>query len=271
MSELRRESGDQAPLNVGMVQQLRQMSLPLWVRLMVFLVALGVLGIAAFFFLKGIAMPPSDPDWFDLSAKIFAATFLPFLAVAYLAFAETGVGALQRKTCQMLTKTIPDALRSVAGSDGDPNDGFDPTSFLRCQVHCSHHGKSPLARYRVTVNRGVEHAILRCVISINVGKAIVVVFVPALDSSDVEMPDEMFCETFAGAVQEGYEIDQYKALIVAEGKNYFKVVARKPLQQDFLWDPGQQLHYAQDLSAYLFSFLNEAWPVFRNDLSSFKS
>lgn len=251
-------------LSPGVVQQLRQMSLPLWVRLSVLAVSLGVLGIAVYFFVKGIAAPSLQPDWFELSAKIFGAAFLPFLAVAYLAFAETGVVALLRKTQQTLTETIPDAIRSATGSE----DGFDPAGFSKCHIATGYREKSSSVRYRISVDKDGSRATLRCVVTLNVSKAVVVIFVPDPLGTMASSLAATFTETIAGAEHEGYRFDAHKAAVTVGGRPYLKVVARRTLHQDFLWDPGKRLYFAQDLSAYLLSLLSEGWLVFSGDTGS---
>lgn len=262
MGDASSEGGAPVSLGASSVQQLRQLSLPLFVRIAAFLVALAVMAVAAFFFAKGAGAPPADTDWFDLGAKIVSAAFLPFLVVGYVAFAETGEDALLGRTRQLLTERIPTAIRSATGSEDD----FDAAGFSRCEVTWSHSDKSASARYRVVVHKGAEAALLRCAVTINVGKAVAVVFVPCLDRQQEAVLD-MLRETLAGARHEKYELDEHKPVVEVAGRRYLRVVARKVLAQDFLWDPGQRLHFAQDLSAFLLSYLSEGWVLFRDDAS----
>lgn len=249
------------------LQQFRQLSIPLWVRGTVLVLVMAVffadVGVLIFSFLN------KEDKWLQIAGTVFGATFVPMLVVVYLAFAETGVSALRKKTQELLEVTVPTSLAEMRGVL--QGDGFGgEIDIVIDQVLLD--ADSSSKRYRVSIQSSSDQR--RNVLSemifsldINVFKANVGLWFPADRFGSSEKPilsllQQVLGHTLEGARREGYEFNENLGQIHWGGRHYLCLVAIKRLPNDFLWDPGHKLYFAQDLRFFIASALIEGKPLF---------
>lgn len=238
----------------NLIQQVRQLSVPLWVRLMALLTATSVFLIGAVLVWLGSlasCAPACDPRLLDAGIKVLSLAFLPLLVLLYLVFSETGVRALTRKTRELLEKTIPLALTAQSGEgpvSGENDIRSSEVQFLGPDA-------GPTAYYRVILNKKGGRAALLLKIDLNVRKSNVVFHFPSARFDAGAAVHRKLKASLSGAAHEGYDIDQE----VAVSGDHVLLCARKRLTDDFLWDPAAKLYFAQDLRFFVYSVAGEAW------------
>lgn len=265
-----------------LLQQFQQVSLPYWSRFLlagacfVFIVTAFALLLFTFA-LPGICaagwLPspcqsvkqPSD-ELRTAIVSLFSFSVPIFLIGLLLATAEGGVRSLQKRSIEMLTVTVPTALRS-AGSDGRP--AIIETLFQTGGTY---------AEYEVRAPTGINFASIRIGIDLNVRKASVRFFLPTSTLSRRVAPGDksgegalrfdQVQEQFSHSLHAAVEYEQYllnKALFTIRRSeiDYVVIVAVKLLSRDFLWNPAERLYFAQDLAFFVRSMLLERPDVFR--------
>lgn len=245
------------------LQQYRQLSIPLWTRIVV-VVLVSVVFVANLVFL-GFALVQQQEKWLTAAVAIFGTTFLPTVVILYVAFAETGTKALGKKTTDLLLKIVPDCLAQLE-IPGVPE---DETAVGTVRVHTPPLAVAgPTCKYRVDVLRqpGNEDRVveqLRFLVDINVSKVNVLLLLPCERLSGAGGGD-VFGEiqahlphTIDGARREGYEFNPHAKPVQIDGVRYVGLAATKRLASDFLWDPAKKLYFAQDLALFIGSALAE--------------
>lgn len=248
------------------LQQFRQLSIPLWVRGAVLVLVMAVffadVGVLVFSFLN------KEDKWLQTAGTVFGATFVPMLVVVYLAFAETGVSALRKKTQELLEVTVPKSLAEMRGVL--QSDGFgDEIDIVIDQV--LRNGDSSSKRYCVSIQSASDRNVLSEMIfslDINVSKANVGLWFPSnhfgsSEESILSLLQQLLAHTLEGARREGYEFNENPGRIHCDGRDYHCLVAIKRLPADFLWDPGHKLYFAQDLRFFIASALIEGKSLFK--------
>lgn len=247
----------------GLINQLRQLSIPLWTRCLALTLAVLTLLLGILLVGKGWLACDSiecSNQWLEQGGKVIASAFLPVIAIIYLVFAETGTRALLRKSDELLDETLKDGL-----STGRPRkylyDGPNQISVEHEFV-----AGQPSAIYRITLMRDDQRACLMILVELNVFKVNVLSFIPCApgdvwrDAGNAER----FRTTLTGAVHEGYAIDADIPVGIFDGQAYFKLTMRKRLAENFLWDPAKKLYFVQDLRMFCHSMLEEGWELFAN-------
>jgi hypothetical protein len=242
----------------GAINQFRQLSIPLGARIVAVVIAVLVLAGGSWLVFEGwrSCKENCNGNYLEHGTKILGAAILPALVVIYLAFAETGVKALTRKIGELLNETLPNALRQARVED------FVVAGELEeCAVTWNFDQGSPRARYRLTARRNGESATLILLVDLNVAKANVVFFVPEPAHGDALAVRACFKEAMAGAVHEGYTFDESLSAATIDDRRYLRLVARKRLAQNFLWDPALKLHFAQDLRMFVHAMIVDGWDL----------
>lgn len=255
------EQEGKAPISPNILYQFRQLSIPLWARGVVLFLVSAVF-FADLVFL-GFGFWNSNEKWLVTAAQLFGVTFVPTLAVVYLAFAETGVVALKRKTTELLNTILPSSLRAMGDVLG--------VGTLQVESIAANH-ESPSRRYRLRFNNPDDPTCktieLLFSLDVNVHKANLGVWVPVVRvEGNATAILECLRHTLEGARREGYELNDHPAKVIADGLEYFVLVLIKRLPQDFLWDPGQKLYFAQDLRFFLASAMREGESYFCREVS----
>lgn len=261
MDEKKAEHGNHALSPTALVgpagiAQFRQLSIPLAARIAAVILALAVLAVGAWMVFEGWrnCTEHCHEKALENGTNLLVAAVLPAVAVVYLAFAETGVKALRRKIGELLKQMIPEALRQERQEEFVIAD-----EVAECDVVAVHVQGSPYARYSVTAKRNDEVAVLRMLVELNVAKANVVFFIPTSAGIDAAKVRAVFKETIRGAKHEGYTFDEDLPEAAVDGRAHLRLVARKRLPDNFLWDPGLKLHFAQDLRMFVHSAISEGW------------
>lgn len=256
-----------AGLPPGFLQQVRQLSIPVWARLLALLLGLATFLIGIGLLWLGAAASGSvNGTLMDTGTKVITTAFVPVLVLVYLVFSETGVKALKRKTSELLARTVPEALET---SPCDGSSLFPSGTQMNGKLLCEHQSGNPTAQYKLMLSQGSQSATLRFSIDLNVSKVNIVLFLPLRGADSSPDPNLMnrFKGTMEGAVHEGYSFDGNIGSIQDNGQRYATVCARRRLPPDFLWDPGAKLYFAQDLRFFMYSVVTEAWDLFCDDPS----
>ncbi|WP_168735297.1 hypothetical protein [Pseudothauera rhizosphaerae] len=265
------DAHDNSPLSqatpLGLLQQVRQLSIPAWVRYGALALALATFAVGLWLLGAGIIAchtAECDERLLETGSRIVAVAFLPVLVLIYLAFAQTGVAALARKSRALLAETIPTVLAARGGDAAAIGSRHD---ILRSTVQTFHNDGVPSARYRLELARADSAAELWFQVDLNVSKVNVTVFIPweaprpAQEAR--EWLERFFPVSFEGARHEGYTVDSSIGLIDDAERRFVTVCARRRLAADFLWDPAAKLYFAQDLRYFLFSLAGEGWELLR--------
>jgi len=256
-----------SPLQTGLLQQFRQLSIPIWARVAVLLITgilfLSNVSLIAILFIQdlGIQTPalltPKTPDrWLSSSITLLSAIFVPAMIVTYLVFAETGVRSLRSKTHEVLVRLIPECLREIHFPTFDDNLAVE---VLRPGRH------STICQYVLSATFDGLTKKIRIVVSINVRKACIILLAEhTKDPSNIEETHRNIRSTYLkhtleGAEREGYSVMSAPSKEMINGVSYCSIVLLRPLQSDFLWDPSQKLHFAQDLANFCHSVFSEGW------------
>lgn len=245
--------------NLNFIRQMRQLSVPLWARLLALILAASTLMVGIVLIWQGWNTCAPDKCrelWLEQGVKVIGTTFLPVIVLVYLLFAETGVKALLRKSGELLRKTIPTALQKLPTSD--VSDNFHELDA--CLVETFHSKDAPSARYRLTGRRHDQTAQMDVSVEVNVSKINVCFLIPCFDDRLGGVIAELeFGTSLKGALHEGYTVDASFPEVMVGAQRFVKVVARLRMNNDFLWDPAQKLHFAQDLRLFCHAMLSEGW------------
>ena len=88
---------------------IRSISVPVWLRLLIFLIVLAVL--AADLAIALVALTnPLHKDWFSVSVQLVGSLLPLLLAILLLAFSSRGPEAIRRKTSHLLLHLVPDTI-----------------------------------------------------------------------------------------------------------------------------------------------------------------
>lgn len=256
------------PVSSGLIQQVRQLSVPLWARILALALGLGIFMIGLWLLALGTFMCGADCNagFKDAGTAILSATMIPVLVLVYLAFAETGTASLKRRTDEILGESIPQAFTI----DEPPWASQDDDVCIRsCTVAARHGSGSPTARYDLKIQWGTAQAArpvaFSFFIDLNVYKVNVGLQLPDTGefcgASGEELLNCVFGNTLSGAKHAGYEIPfrlppAEPARSVAAGR-YFSIVARRKMSNEFLWDPAEKLHFIFDLRNFVFAFASD--------------
>lgn len=250
--------GMREAFNPTLLQQVRQLSVPIWARGLALLLALLTTLIAVWLVWSGASSCAfqCNERLMEAGIKILSVAFVPLLVLVYLVFAETGVRALKRKTQELLQTTVIEALRSEAGPNELGSSEIQGSEARLLEI------SGPTAHYHFCVKRRDHTAAIRFQLDFNVSKVNLVVYLPwPGPERGVALAEQLQIRlgpTLEGARHEGYAMDENVGYISSNGLGYAVLCGRKRLRQDFLWDPGSKLYFAQDLRFFLLSLAQEA-------------
>lgn len=266
------DTPDRSPLSqsspLGLIQHARQLSIPLWVRMSALAIALATFTMGLWLIAGGVASCHAsvcDERMLEIGSRIVTIAFLPSLVLVYVAFAQTGVSALTRKSRALLADCIPGALLTRPGSASALGSGQD---IIDSSAQVFHSPGVPSARYRLALSRKDSTAELWFQVDFNVSKVNITVHVPwtaPFSAQEArEQLEKRFPVSFEGARDEGYTVDNSIARIEQGGRLILSFCIRRRLAADFLWDSAGKLYFAQDLRYFLFSLANEGWELFQH-------
>lgn len=269
-------------LSLTVLKVVRQMSIPVWVRLFSLLVAIFTFIGCVWLIAIGTVLCKGscDSKVSEIGTTLLGSTFVPVLILTYLAFARTGIEALKKRTDELLLDIIPSVFNRPITTWNDEEEGITQLTIqaARHKVHLPFYRRlwrsvtnkgyegSSSERYAINAQWGmktVNNVVL--LIDLNLLKINIGLKIPKNDikSSDQTKEaralfEEIFGSVFEGAKHEGYYLDNN---IVQSGSAYM-VVARLRISEDFIWNPARQLHFAQDLKNYVVAFMS-CWSAYQ--------
>lgn len=275
-------------LGLTVLKVIRQMSIPIWVRLFSLLISVLTLVGCVWLIAIGTVLCKGNCDLkiSEIGTTLLGSTFVPVLILAYLAFAKTGIEALKKRTDDLLLDIIPSVFnRPLVAWNDDENDGItqfsiEPARQKIClpfysklwrSVTNKRYDGSSSERYAIRAKWGA-HEISDVVmfLDLNLLKINVALRIPMSkirgDDKAKEphvLFQEIFGSVFEGAKHEGYYLDDN---IVKSGTSYL-VIARLRITEDFIWNPARQLHFAQDLKNYVLAF-TDRWCAYQFSLDT---
>lgn len=196
---------------------------------------------------------------------------LPFFALALLlTTARSGGRAIEARTVQFLTYTIPSKLQQLELDESDParhgkrfegkplkqRDRRLPTPS-RLDLSLSAEGS--FAFYKL-FSRVDNHSLeLWLSVDVALNQATVCFFVEENRLPEGCSLARQCMSTLEGAKKSGnYELDEIEPLLNIGGRPHRKLILRKKLSSDeFLWDSSQTYFFATDLGLMVASFLRE--------------
>lgn len=196
---------------------------------------------------------------------------LPFFAlVLLLVTARTGARAIEARTVQFLTCTIPRKLQQLELEEPDPAKHCKPFNGqgisvrerrtpTPSQLDLSLSADGSFAFYRL-VSRTDEHCLeLWLSVDVALTQATVCFFVAKDQLQDNDRLASACVSTLEGASKSGdYRIDDEEPVVTIGGVEHRKLILRKKLSSDeFLWDSSQTFFFATDLGLMVTSFLRD--------------
>jgi hypothetical protein len=245
-------------LSPTLIQQVRQLSVPIWARGLALTLAVLTTLVAVWLVWSGARSCAFECNerLMESGVKILSIAFVPLLVLVYLVFAETGVRALKRKTKELLEVTVIEALHSEERQNKDHSNEIWGSAAQLLEI------SGPTAYYQLRVLRQDNAATLNFQLDFNVSKVNVVVFLPwpgpERGQTLAQQIRTRLGPTLEGARHEGYVVDENIGYTLIDGRGHAVLCGRKRLRQDFLWDPGSKLYFAQDLRFFLLSLVQEA-------------
>lgn len=254
---------------------LRQLSIPTWARMFAFIVAAVTLTGCIWLIGVGIFLHAhhGNDRLAELGATVLGSTFVPMILLVYIAFARTGTKALRIKVDDLLLNLLPSVFNGpVISWEDDPR-----AQLTSCLVIPSRTDRgrgwrclwrrltnrpcgmqSPSERFSLHVMWGGHSVIdLAFAVDFNITKVNVGLKIPrsGIHEEDQSLShnvivEKIFGATLEGAIHEGYSINEH--VIVTD--KYIEISGRLRLREDFMWDPAQQLHFAQDLRIFVLSY-----------------
>ena len=265
-----------------LLKVIRQVSIPIWVRLFSLLIAILTFVGCVWLIAIGTVFCTGDCNTkiSELGVSLMSSTFVPVLALTYLAFARTGIESLRKRTDELLLFFIPSVLNQplVSWGEGESEEigafKIEPARkakqkpwyhvFWTGLFNKGYEG-TPSERYRIIASWGthtVDEIGLNLemnMLKINVGLRIPVSpLIPEDRNNPKDFVQRVFGPVLEGATHEGYRFDEH--IIVT--KNSLLVIARLGIGEDFIWSPSRQLHFAQDLRNFVLAFV-KCWCLHR--------
>lgn len=265
-----------------LLKVIRQVSIPIWVRLFSLLIAVLTFVGCVWLIAIGTVFCTGDCNTkiSELGVSLMSSTFVPVLALTYLAFARTGIESLRKRTDELLLFFIPSVLNQPLVSWGQEESEdiatfkIEPTRKLKPK-HWYHllwkglfnkgYEGTPSERYQIIASWG-KHTVdeIGLHLDMNMLKINVVLRIPIdpLNLADRNNPKSFIQRVFGpvleGATHEGYRFDEH----IVVTKSSLLVIARLGIGEDFIWSPSRQLHFAQDLRNFVLAFV-KCWCVYR--------
>ncbi len=253
---MKTENTDSVAISSGveLVKQMRQLSIPMWARILTLTVCLAVLIGGILIIFVGVAGSYGNErgDVIDIGGRLLGIALIPSLLLMYLTFAQTGVKALLRKTNSLLDETVPETL-ALPVSQHD----IQSSCFFEHRVATNHETDSPTSNYWITASAASGDVVIGLKVEINVSKVNVVVCVPLSNTHrcDANVSDQ-FDEAISGARKEGYDVTATVSQI--RGSSFLEIIGRKKFSDEFLWDSAQKLYFAQDLRLFVMAIMRKA-------------
>jgi hypothetical protein len=236
------------------VEWLRMLSLPPWVRWLV--VGAIVLAVGIGFFLVTAELVLGRKDLAAVGASLLAVSLPLSMVVLLLVFGKGDHDSLSRRTKELLSRTVPDAVQAVLDSPkGSRSVARD--SLIETVV------RGFVADYAVRITPADStpgrQRLLELTVELNINKANVVLWLPGETTTDAAAALQTFCAKHRGTLDGArteYAAGNDPAQQTFGGRHRLGLVFTKQLgDKDFLLKPQTCLYWAQDLAFFVQGFL----------------
>jgi hypothetical protein len=275
---------------MDLLQSVRIATIPPGLRIVLIVATLGILALNMLVIANGLNRA-TDDYWIAAGAQLLGA-MLPILFIGLLVgFAHGGQRALKDRTAQFLVRDIPAELQRVCEPASPQFVAARPRRWgrwarimpapgnARTNVELAFEHQDCVAEYRLTLkaDQAAVPVLLRFRIEINVRKANLVLWFPgrlegqlqplAIRLADSELStradwsdlaDVPFGNTIIGALKSGYSINARLLARDSVTGPLTGLVLIRDLATDFLWNPAEQLFFAQDLVFLFRAMVSEA-------------
>jgi len=253
---------------------IRSISVPTWLKLLIFLIVLAVL--AADLAIALIALTnPQHKDWFSVSVQLVGSLLPLLLVILLLAFSSRGPEAIRRKTSHLLLHLVPETHESSLTwspeFDAIEKQQWGKKRNGSTQIEVGHRQGDFCCIYRISFPElhsiPARSRVVFLVVELKVRQANMHLCVPrdAFDNfcsqsgmAGFEAFKKAFGLTLGGAEKAGCKVNPaIYQFPYSQGTLQTGVVVYRDLSEDFFTDPAEQLFWAQDMVTMLKGFVEE--------------
>jgi hypothetical protein len=253
---------------------IRSISVPTWLKLLIFLIVLAVL--AADVAIALIALTnPQHKDWFSVAMQLVGSLLPLLLVILLLAFSSRGPEAIRRKTSHLLLRLVPDTIESSLTWSPE-FDAIEKAQWGKkrqgsTRIEIGHRRGDFCCIYRITFpelhSMPAKMRAVFLVVELKVRQANMHLCVPrsAFDNycsqtgmAGFDAFKKAFSLTLGGAETAGCKVNPaIYQFPYAQDTFQTGVVVYRDLSEDFFTDPAEQLFWAQDMVTMLKGFVEE--------------
>jgi hypothetical protein len=235
-----------------LVQWLRLLSLPWWVKglLVLLLAILFAVGAGLIYF----SITQQKLEFAAAGATLLTVLLPVSLIIVALIFGISGSKALKKETKKILLDEVPEAIKGVLALESSPDNAALKVKVRGC-----------IAYYKLSVSNYEEQNLsksLRFHIELNVKKANLVIWLPS-EVSDTKTAELLFTQfsqnnssTLNGAKLEGYHLNEQPSIAHYKKHKYVGCVFIIKLDPDFLMKAPLRLYWANDCAFFIKGLLS---------------
>ena len=291
---------------MDILQTISSIVIPRWVKLTIagtlFCLLMANLLVGYF----GIMGENGRENWIQAAVYLLG-VLLPILLIGLVAlYSDSGSSALRIRSFEYMSQTVPESLRSIVEVPGKyhPYEKKKRKKLVSSvKIRVNQYKDSCIGRYLIEFTDRAADALeiaasytpasdndgkpqpraAAFTLELNVRKANVVLFIPALDAAHlagVELKEEeiqisnalshfgfehlkqIFPHTIEGAISEGYGFNNQVSFQRLGDVCFIGIVMIRQLDPKFLFQPQEKLYFAQDLMFMLKAFYNEQPALF---------
>jgi len=253
---------------------IRSISVPIWLKLLIFLIVLAVLSADLAIALVALTNP-QHKDWFSVSVQLVGSLLPLLLAILLLAFSSRGPEAIRRKTSNLLLHLVPETIASSLTwspeFDAIEKAQWGKTRNGSTQIEVGHRRGDFCCIYRISFPElhsiPARTRVVFLVVELKVRQANMHLCVPRSAFEDFCSQSGMagfdafkkaFALTLGGAEKAGCKVNPaIYQFPYSQGTLQTGVVVYRDLSEDFFTDPSEQLFWAQDMVTMLKGFVEE--------------
>lgn len=276
--------------------KIQMIFVPIWLKAALAALVVGSFAASALIFYWGVALEPRD-DWVAAAASLATVVFPTLVLFLLVSGSSFGERSIIEKTERLLTRTLPDALRSTPETSG----GFTPAREHapwrsaavgpKAEIAIRHVPGRCYADYRVRYPDDVgamKEITLR--VEVNVRRINLIIMIEeerlarferniegAMDRSEILFTKFKHCavaseshgQGFVGANREGeaapplaYLFNTELLTLFIEGRRHVGLVATANVAYDLVWNAAERLFFAQDLMFMIRAFMRVGGELF---------
>ena len=253
---------------------IRSISVPSWLKLLIFLIVLAVLAADLAIAFSALTNP-LHKDWFSVSVQLVGSLLPLLLAILLLAFSSRGPEAIRRKTSHLLLHLVPDTIESSLTwspeFDAIEKMQWGKTRHRTTRIEIGHRRGDFCCIYRISFpelhSMPAKMRVVFLVVELKVRQANMHLCVPrsSFDAfcsqsgmAGFDAFKKAFELTLGGAEKAGCKVNAaIYQFPYAQDTLQTAVVVYRDLSEDFFTDPSEQLFWAQDMVTMLKGFVEE--------------